>query len=380
MKNHPCNWAIGLGIAFGLALGIIGNRLLDAWPTRVSAVGDEGRKALTEQSASFRAAARAIAPAVVNVTTFARVRYQEFDSVWGPFFRRPRIKEGLHPRGVGSGFVFDAKNGYILTNNHVVAGGDSWIVRLNDKRELEARLVGTDPQTEVAVLQVDARDLPEAVLGNSDSVEVGDWVLAVGNPFGLLENTVTAGIISAKGRHGVGISNYEDFLQTDAAINPGNSGGPLVSLNGEVVGINTAIFSRTGGYQGIGFSIPVNQARRIANQLVKSGKVERGWMGVKVKDLSPADMKQLAVQGGAAVEGVYLRGPAHKAGLLPGDIILQVAGKAVRDSTEIRDMVAEMEPGAKAQVMLLRNDKKQTVNMVVAPQPKDWATISNEEQ
>jgi serine protease Do len=297
-----------------------------------------------------------------------------FDAFGLPFYRHPKLKEGLTPRAAGSGFIFDSTNGYILTNNHVIAEGDSYVVRLPDKREIEARLVGNDPQTDVAVLKIDADKLTAATLGDSSQLEVGDWVLAVGNPFGLLEQTVTAGIISAKGRRGLGLSNYEDYLQTDAAINQGNSGGPLVNLNGEVVGINTAIFSRSGGYQGIGFAIPINQAKTIATKLINGGKVVRGWMGVEVKDLTAAEDKRLGLpeNTGAIVEGVYLRGPAQQAGLLPGDVLLSLDGKPVHNSSDIRDIVAEMDPGSKVELEVRRKDETKKLSVTLGIQPKDW--------
>ncbi|HYG76006.1 MAG TPA: trypsin-like peptidase domain-containing protein [Planctomycetota bacterium] len=379
MTRRATNWSVTLGIIFGVVLGVIVSKSLDHWPTPVIADAKDanGKKMAYDQAAIFRNASKIIGPAVVNVTTLQRVRYREgggisFNELGVPFYNRPKIKEGLYPRGVGSGFIFDAQNGYVMTNNHVVSEGETYVIRLADKRELEAKLVGSDPQTDIAVLKVEARELTGATLGDSDTLEVGDWVLAVGNPFGLLEQTVTAGIISAKSRKGVGISNYEDFLQTDAAINPGNSGGPLVNLNGEVVGVNTAIFSRSGGYMGIGFSIPINQARKIALKLIKGGAVTRGWVGVEVKDLTAAEMKQLKVENGAAVEGVYLRGPAHKAGLLPGDVLLKLGGKQVTNSSDIRDAVADLEPGQKIDVLVKRKEETKTLSMIVGTQPKDW--------
>ena len=385
MTRQKANWSVTLGIILGVMVGVVVSKTMDHFPTPVMADGGNGKKVALDQAALFRNASKSIAPAVVAVTTLQRVRYQEgggfaFNDLGMPFYKRPRIREGLYPRGVGSGFIFDATNGYVLTNNHVVAEGESFVIRMSDHRELEAKLVGSDPQTDVAVLKVDAAQLTAAPLGDSDALEVGDWVLAVGNPFGLLEQTVTAGIISAKGRRGLGISNYEDFLQTDAAINQGNSGGPLVNLNGEVVGINTAIFSKSGGYQGIGFSIPINQAKKIALKLIKGGSVVRGWMGVKVKDLTPADAKRLNLEeSGATVEGVYLRGPAQQAGLLPGDILMKVDGKSIRNSSDIRDAVAEMEPGSKVDVIIKRKEELKTLKLTVGSQPKDWGLDKNDD-
>ena len=366
-----------MGILLGVVLGVVVSKTMDHWVTPVSAdgrLGDgrAGKKVASDQAEIFRYAAKTIGPAVVNVTTMQRVILQQGGGIW----ERPTYKEGVYPRGVGSGFVFDATNGYILTNNHVVAEGESWVVKLSDKREVEAKLIGTDPQTDVAVLKIPAGTLTAAPLGDSDALEVGDWVLAVGNPFGMLEQTVTAGIISAKGRRGFGITNYEDFLQTDAAINMGNSGGPLVNLNGEVVGINTAIFSRSGGYQGVGFTIPINQAKRIAQKLIRGGSVTRGWMGVKVQDLSPDDARKLNLEEGvgASVEGVFLGGPAKQAGLLPGDILVSINGKAVHGSDDIPNAVAEMEPGTVVKLELRRKDIQKTIDLKVGSQPKDWVS------
>ncbi len=384
-----------LSICLGVIVGVVVSKALDHWPTPVMADSQatDAKKVVNEQAMTFRIASKKIAPSVVNVFTIQKVRQQvggglAFDNDGVPFFRRPKIKEGSALAGIGSGFVFDDKNGYILTNNHVVSSGEAWRVRLADKREFDAKLVGTDPQTDVAVLKIEAPDLTAAQLGDSDDLEVGDWVLAVGNPFGMLEQTVTAGIISAKGRKGLNLSNYENFLQTDAAINPGNSGGPLVNVNGDVVGINTAIISKNAGYQGVGFSIPINQAKRIATKLIKGGTVVRGWMGVQVKPLTAADFKQLELPAGegVSVEAVVLRGPAHKAGLLPGDILMEVNGKPVRNPDDIHDAVADMEPGSKVNLVLKRKDDRKGIletlkeTMTIGTQPKDWNTNVSEDQ
>jgi serine protease Do len=370
-----------------VVLGVVVSKALDHWPTPVIADGQDGKKIANEQALMFRNASKKIGPSVVAITRKQRVRRAEggglaFDRNGWPFYKQPKIREDLETTGVGSGFIFDSTNGYILTNNHVVTNGDAWVVRLGDKREheAEAKLIGTDPQTDVAVLKIDPVSLTAATLGNSDDLEVGDWVLAVGNPFGLLEHTVTAGIISAKGRQHLGLSNYEDFLQTDAAINPGNSGGPLVNLNGDVVGINTAIFSMTQGYQGIGFAIPINQARRIAEKLIAGGAVTRGWMGVVCEDLRPADAKRwdLTEGVGAMVDKVAVGGPAHRATILPGDVLTEVNGKPVHSSNDIRDAVADMDPGSKVPVVVRRKDDHKKVidtlklDVIVGKQPKDW--------
>jgi len=381
-KKH--NWAVTLGIVFGVVLGVVVSKLMDRVPGPVFAEG-KAQRTVSEATNLTRLAAKSIAPSVVAITTLERVRMREgggigFDRFGVPFYRQPRLKEGLQPRGVGSGFIFDAVNGYIMTNNHVVADAESYIVRTSDKRELEAKLVGTDPQTDIAVLKIESENLSSSVLGDSDQIEVADPVLAVGNPFGLLEQTVTAGIISAKGRRGLNLTNYEDFLQTDAAINVGNSGGPLVNANtGEVVGVNTAIFSRSGGYQGIGFAIPINQARKIAQKLIKDGAVVRGWLGVEMKDLTPKELKSLKLDNGASVEGVYIGGPAKKAGLLPGDILLEFNGKPVSSSGDVKDLVAEMEPASAVQMKVRRKEELKTLSLTVGVQPKDHGQSKNSE-
>ena len=381
------SWHITLGIILGVVVGVIVNKTMDHWNAPALADGREGRRAAAAHSETFRYAAKVIQPAVVAITTTQRVKVrvngqQGFSDEGLPFYRAPQIKEGMVAKGLGSGFIFDAKNGYILTNNHVVDGGDGWIVRLADKRQVEAKLVGTDAQTDVAVLQIDGAGLTAAELGNSDEgCEVGDWVLAVGNPFGLLEQTVTAGIVSAKGRKGIGLSNYEDFLQTDAAINMGNSGGPLVNLDGQVIGMNSAIYSKTGGYQGIGFAIPVNQARKIADQLIHNPNhtVVRGWFGVTLKELAQSDASRLNLEYGAVVDGVYMKGPAHVGGLLPGDILLRIENRPIRSSGDIPALVAEMKPGAKVAVTAIRKDKEETFHVTIGAQPKDWGMKRNEE-
>jgi serine protease Do len=271
------------------------------------------------------------------------------------------MREGWQVRGIGSGFIYDKTNGYILTNSHVVEGGEEragreWWVRFADKRELPAKLIGADPKTDVAVLQVKAEGLAAVTLGDSDKIEVADSVLAVGNPFGLLEQTVTAGIISAKARRGLGLSSYEDFLQTDAAINQGNSGGPLVNLEGHVIGINTAIYSRTGGYQGVGFAIPINQADKIARKLIQDGRVVRGWMGIEARELTQPQAKRLKLSEGTGllVEKRFRNSPAAQGGVELGDVIVKLAGREIRSAEELRDLIAELEPGKKVPVQVVR--------------------------
>ena len=373
-KRH--NWTMTLSLLMGVVLGVVVSKSMDAIPAPVFAEGT-GKRPVSETATLYRNAAKTIAPTVVAITTFERVRVREgggfaYDRFGVPFYRSPRIRDGLQPQGVGSGFIFDSANGYIMTNNHVVAKGESFIVRTYDKKELEAKLIGGDPQTDIAVLKVDPANLAAAVLGDSDQVEVADPVLAVGNPFGLFEQTVTSGIISAKGRRGLNLTDYEDFLQTDAAIHVGNSGGPLVNTNGEVIGVNTAIFSRSGGYQGIGFAIPINQARKIAQKLIKTGSVVRGWMGVDPKDLTPQEMRRFKIEQGASVEGVFIGGPALKAGVQPGDILVEIGGKAVQGANDVKDMLADLEPGQTVEVKLIRKNETLTKKVIVGQQPKDF--------
>lgn len=372
--------ALFWGVLIGVAIGVLVARLTRNWaPAEAEDQRPPGsRQVFSTQAETFRHAANRIAPAVVNITTIEKVRMlvSDLDDLFGfrPFYRHRKLQEGRRIRGIGSGFVFDAAKGYVLTNNHVVDGGEEWVVKLADKRELSAKLVGADPQTDLAVLQVATDGLQAAALGDSDKVEMGDWVLAAGNPFGMLEQTVTAGIISAKGRRGLGLSNYEDYLQTDAAINQGNSGGPLVDLTGQVIGINSAIYSRSGGYQGIGFAIPINQARRIAEKLIQRGEIVRGWMGVEVRELTPAESKRLGLAPGLGltVEGIYMRGPAHTAGISPDDVILQIDGRDLHSSNDLRDLVADREPKTPVQVKLLRQGQEKTVTVTLGAQPRNW--------
>src|SRR5262249_48275966 len=247
---------------------------------------------------------------------------------------------------LGSGVIVSS-DGHILTNNHVVNGATEIKVSLPDKREMDAKVVGTDPKTDIAVLKIDAKDLPTLPLGDSTKMRVGDFVIAVGNAFGVGE-AVTMGIISATGRGGLGIEDYEDFIQTDAAVNPGNSGGALVNVNGELIGINTAILSGGGGNVGVGFAVPVNMARTVMNQIIKTGRVTRGWLGVAIQPMTPSIAKAIGVSGesqGALVADVAADSPAARAGLVKGDIITELNGQAVTDSRALSLKVSEMAPG-----------------------------------
>jgi len=274
--------------------------------------------------------------------------------------------------GQGSGFVFAARNGllsdttYIMTNNHVVEGADSIRVKFQDGREFDATVKGRDPQSDVAVIEIKAGGLPALRLADSSTLEVGEWVVAIGNPFGL-SNTLTVGVVSATGRTSVGINDYEDFIQTDAAINPGNSGGPLVNLDGAVVGMNTAIFSRSGGYMGVGFAIPVNLASAIANQLIESGEVTRGYLGISIQQLTPDLAESFAIEKGKGVlvAEVTKGSPADQAGLRQGDVIVAYDDRPVTEMGSFRNQVALTPPGSRGQLTVLRNGRQETLSVTI---------------
>jgi len=316
---------------------------------------------------TFAPAAQKVIPTVVNVFTQQKVRNPAHPALQDPIFRyffgdrldsRPRQASNL-----GSGVIV-SPNGYILTNHHVVEAAEEIQVALADGKTLPAHVVGADPETDLAVLKIDANDLPAITFAQADSLNVGDWVLAVGNPFGVGQ-TVTAGIVSALGRTHLGINTFENFIQTDAAINPGNSGGALVDAAGNLVGVNSAIYSRTGGSQGIGFAIPVSIARQVMEQIIKSGSVTRGWVGIEVQDLTPelAESFSLKNAEGALIAGVLKGGPADTGGVRPGDILLAVNGNKVSDSASLLNLIAELKPGEKAQLTVAR--KQQSLNLKI---------------
>ncbi|MBE0426277.1 MAG: DegQ family serine endoprotease [Nitrospirae bacterium] len=288
-------------------------------------------------------------------------------------FRVPRERKTL---SLGSGVIVDSK-GYILTTNHVVQGAEEIRVTLVDKREFEGKIVGTDPMTDIAVIKIEAENLPTIRWGDSDKMRVGETVLAVGSPYGLI-GTVTMGIVSAVGRANVGIADYEDFIQTDSAINPGNSGGALVNVRGELVGINTAIFSITGGFQGIGFAIPSNMANTVMDSLIKKGKVVRGWLGVTVQGITPELAMQfdLKEEKGALVSDVLESSPAEKAGIKRGDVIIEYEGKRIEESYQLRNMVANTTPGKEVGVIIIRDNVKQTKKVVIGELPSDTQKAS----
>ena len=297
-----------------------------------------------------------------------------FQRFFGPQFQHPNTQpRQFKQRGAGSGFII-SRDGMILTNNHVVEDADTIKVRLADEREFPAKVIGTDPQSDVALIKIDGKDLPTLPLGNSDKLEVGEWVIAIGSPFELSQ-TVTVGVVSAKGRSKIGINDYENFIQTDAAINPGNSGGPLLNIYGEAVGINTAIFSRSGGYMGIGFAIPVNMAKNIQQQLQKDGKVTRGWLGVVIQDVNEdlAQSFDLEKAEGILVAEVADDSPAHKASLKQGDVILSLDGTHLDDVADLRNRVAMTPPDSKVTLQLIRDGRKKSIDVVIGEQPSDFS-------
>ncbi len=320
---------------------------------------------------SFRLAAQKSSAAVVSINTSkaARNRPRSNDPWFNFFFG----DQGNEPQvGLGSGVIVSA-SGYILTNNHVVESADDIEVILNDSRHARAKVIGTDPDSDLAVLKIDLERLPVIVLGNSDTLQVGDQVLAIGNPFGVGQ-TVTGGIVSALGRNQLGINTFENFIQTDAAINPGNSGGALVDTNGHLLGINTAIYSRSGGSMGIGFAIPVSTAKLVMDGIVKDGQVTRGWIGVEPNELSPelAETFGVKAETGVIITGVMQNGPAAQAGIRPGDVINRVANKPVGNVSDLLGAVAALRPGAPASVSLLRREQKLELAVTpgVRPRPR----------
>ncbi len=324
---------------------------------------------------SFRQAAQKAAPAVVsiNVQQKARSKARRADP-WFRFFEEP--EDESTGGGMGSGVIVSAE-GYILTNHHVIEGAEAIEVALNDGRTAMAKVIGTDSETDLALLKIDLPKLPTIVLGQMETLQVGDAVLAIGNPFGVGQ-TVTSGIVSALGRKQLGINTFENFIQTDAAINPGNSGGALVDANGLLMGINTAIYSRSGGNMGIGFAVPVSTATQIMAALIKDGKVTRGWIGVEPRPLTPEiaesfsiakDKSTGALPQGVLINGVLQNSPAAKAGIQPGDVILKVAGHAVADVPEMLTRVAALKPGEAARLSVQRNGKLIDIQVTPGTRP-----------
>ncbi len=333
----------------------------------------------------FVRVAEATTPSVVNISTSRVIKGRRgqpapffndpfFERFFGEeFFRQFEQPQSRREQSLGSGVIVDV-NGYIVTNNHVIAQADEITVLLSDKREFAGKVVGTDPKTDIAVIKIDATGLPTLPWGDTSPLKVGEYVLAIGNPFGL-NQTVTMGIISAVGRANVGIADYEDFIQTDAAINPGNSGGALVNTRGELIGVNTAIFSRSGGYMGIGFAVPSNMVRLVMTSLIKEGKVVRGWLGVSIQEVTSELGKQFGLKDarGALVSDVLKDTPAERAGLKRGDVIIRYNGREVTNAGQLRNLVAETPVGEKVRVIAIRDKREKVFEVTINEQPKEVA-------
>ena len=327
-----------------------------------------GANSPTVSAGSLSYAAKKASPAVVSINTSQKAGLQKNKDPWFRYFFGDQ--DDSAQTGLGSGVIVSPK-GYILTNNHVVEAADEILVMLNDGRQAQAKVIGTDPETDLAVLKVNLDKLPVMVMNNSEQLQVGDIVLAIGNPFGVGQ-TVTSGIISALGRNQLGINTFENFIQTDAAINPGNSGGALVDVQGNLLGINTAIYSKSGGSMGIGFAIPVSIAKQVLEGIVKDGLVTRGWIGVEPTELTLelAQTFTVARQEGVIITGVLQTGPAFKAGVRPGDLLLAVNDHSVRNVAELLAQVSLLKPGISAQLKILRKEQEQLLSVTPLQRPK----------
>jgi serine protease DegQ len=318
-------------------------------------------------------------PAVVNIYTTKATRQPNHPYMEDPLFRKFFGEQQEEKQfSLGSGVVVSPK-GYILTNNHVIETADEIEVALADGRKGVAKVVGTDPETDLAVIKVDLPNLPAITLGHVEHAKVGDVVLAIGNPFGVGQ-TVTMGIVSALGRNHLGINTFENFIQTDAAVNPGNSGGALVDTHGNLLGINTAIYSRSGGSLGIGFAIPVTTVKTVMESIIASGQVVRGWIGVEPQDITPelAESFGLSKKSGAIIAGVLKGGPADKAGMRPGDILVAVEGKPVSDTTDMLNIIAQLTPGNRAKMTVLRKSQEATLDVAVGKRPRPRREVNEE--
>ena len=369
-----------------LAFFVLGMLFLTSTVPLASA--DEDSDFLSRSSKAFTSVVKKVMPAVVHIRVEKTVKntggfggdddfYNNpfFQQFFGPQFRQqPRQ---FKQQGQGSGFII-SKDGEILTNNHVVEGADSITVILSDKQQVKAKLIGADPETDIALLKIDDGDnLPVVPLGDSDALEVGEWVIAIGNPFGLSQ-TVTVGVVSAKGRNQVGINDYENFIQTDAAINPGNSGGPLLNIHGEVIGINSALYTKTGGYMGIGFAIPINMVKTVEAQLNAKGKVTRGWVGVAIQNVDEnlAKSFNLKKAEGILISEVQHGSPAEKAGLKQGDVILRLNNTPLDDANDLRNQIYLLPPGSKAGLQIIRDGKTQDIEIIIGEQPANFSKLA----
>jgi len=379
MKTNKKTMFIAISfITEGLIAGLVLSSSLNLFTngyTQDIKISKESIDILSRMNLAMSEVAAAVKPAVVNISSTKTVHMRGIPS---PFFDDPFFREFFgnpfqgrekqrdqKQSGLGSGVIV-AKDGYILTNNHVIKDADEIKVRLSDKRVFKGKIVGADQKTDLAVIKIDADNLPVLKFGDSDQLKIGDMVIAVGNPFGL-NQTVTSGIISAKGRADVGLADYEDFIQTDAAINPGNSGGALVNIKGELIGINTAILSSSGGYQGIGFAIPTNMAKLVMDSLIKKGKVVRGWLGVSIQPVTPEIAKQLGLKNekGALIADITEDSPAAGAGLQRGDVITEFDGKEVADASALKNIVAAVPPGKDVTIKYVRDGGEKTAKVAI---------------
>jgi serine protease Do len=380
--------------AFILAIGVFVGLILSSHigvinplPAK-SQISSKSIDVLQQLSEAQSEVAAIATPSIVNISTTRVIKAHEeapFDFFDDPFFRRffgEQMPHGNMPKehkeqSLGSGVIV-SDDGYIVTNNHVIEKAQEIKVLLLNKRDYKAKLIGADPKTDIAVIKIEAKGLTALPWGDSNKLKVGEIVFAIGNPFGL-NQTVTMGVISAVGRANVGIADYEDFIQTDAAINPGNSGGALINARGELIGINTAILSRTGGYQGIGFAVPSSMARQVMDSLVKFKKVVRGWLGVSIQEVTSDLAEEFGVRDlkGALVSGVIKGSPAEKAGIRQGDVILQYNGKVIEDTGHLRNMVSQTQIGTTVKVRLLRQKKEIDAEVVIAELPKKIAEASS---
>ncbi len=380
--KRPAWWTVAQVVVAGLALAFIATLL---WPglLRPVAPAVEIRQSVSDAPLlgtgpySYNAAVEKAAPAVVNINTAKVVTVRPHPFFDDPVFRQffGRDADGLIgprqqvERSLGSGVIL-SDQGYILTNHHVIRGADAIQVSLRDGRMAQAKVVGSDPETDLAVLKIELKKLPTITLGHSERMRVGDVVLAIGNPFGVGQ-TVTMGIVSATGRNRLGINTFENFIQTDAAINPGNSGGALVDAEGRLVGINTAIFSRSGGYQGIGFAIPVSMAQAVLEDILKHGRPLRGWLGIEAHEINPDIARALGLKStdGVVITGIARNSPAHRAGLQPGDVIRAIDGKKIATGSDALVVISSRRPGSKLNLSVVRDGKETTVEVTAIERP-----------
>lgn len=346
---------------------------------------DMSDKDATEMLSKFGDAmarvAERVSPAVVNISTTRTIKTARNPLFDDPFFRRffgehPGVPQKRKAMSLGSGFIAKSE-GYIITNNHVIEGAEDIVVKLADDREYKGKVVGIDSRSDVAVIKINEKNLPIIPWGNSDKLRVGELILAVGNPYGL-SHTVTSGIVSALGRVGIGITDYEDFIQTDAAINPGNSGGPLINVKGEVVGVTNAIFSTSGGYQGIGFAIPANMVKNVMDSIISQGKVVRGWLGVQIQPLTADLARQFKLkdENGVLLVDTVEGGPADKGGLKRGDVIIEYDGKKINDPFHFKNMVAETKPGKSVPLTIIRDGNVTKKNVTIGELPGESKVIT----